>query len=70
MFTTQAQPDYESMSQEERTFTIGMRIVHDNFGRGIVRKIEGSGEQMRVTVIFDSGSERKFLIHFAPMRPI
>jgi hypothetical protein len=32
--------------------------------------VEGKGEQLRVTVIFDSGSERKFLAQFAPMHPI
>jgi DNA helicase-2/ATP-dependent DNA helicase PcrA len=69
-FAAQTQPDYEDFSQEERAFEVGTRIVHDNFGRGVVRKIEGHGEQLRVTVIFDSGSERKFLAHFAPMRPI
>jgi DNA helicase-2/ATP-dependent DNA helicase PcrA len=69
-FAAQVQPDYEDFSQEERRYEVGTRIVHDNFGRGVVRKVEGSGEQLRVTVIFDSGSERKFLAHFAPMRPI
>jgi DNA helicase-2/ATP-dependent DNA helicase PcrA len=66
----QTQPEYESFSQEEHSYEVGMRILHDNFGAGVVRRIEGSGEQLRVTVIFDSGSERKFLAHFAPMRPI
>jgi DNA helicase-2/ATP-dependent DNA helicase PcrA len=51
-------------------YEIGMRIRHDRFGTGIVRKVEGKGEEMRVTVIFDAGSERKFLVHYAPMRPL
>jgi DNA helicase-2/ATP-dependent DNA helicase PcrA len=64
-------PDYESISQEESTgYRVGMRIRHESFGAGVVRKVEGVGEQTRVTVIFDSGGERKFLAHFAPMRPI
>ena len=42
-----------------------MRIVHQDFGRGIVRKVEGSGEDLRVTVLFDGGGERKFLAFFA-----
>jgi len=69
--TPQAQPDYESFSQEEPAgYMVGMRIRHDAFGAGVVRKVEGAGEQTRVTVIFDTGGERKFLAHFAPMRPI
>ena len=47
-----------------------MRIIHDRFGKGIVRRVEGRGDQMRVTVIFDAGGERKFLVHYAPMRPL
>jgi DNA helicase-2/ATP-dependent DNA helicase PcrA len=65
------QPDYESFSQEESVgFEVGMRIRHESFGPGVVRKVEGGGDHTRVTVIFDSGGERKFLARFAPMRPI
>jgi DNA helicase-2/ATP-dependent DNA helicase PcrA len=52
------------------SYEIGMRIRHERFGNGIVRKIEGKGDQTRVTVIFDSGGERKFLVYYAPMRPL
>ena len=52
------------------TYEVGMRIRHDRFGPGIVRKVEGKGAETRVTVIFDAGSERKFLVHYAPMRPL
>jgi len=62
--------EYEDYSQEELAYSVGMRILHNDFGRGIVRKVEGSGENLRVTVIFDSGGERKFLAHYAPMRPL
>ncbi len=66
----QRQPDYESFSQEEvANYAVGMRVRHDSYGTGIVRKVEGKGDQTRVTVIFDGGSERKFLAQFAPMRP-
>ncbi|MGD8414589.1 MAG: 3'-5' exonuclease [Candidatus Latescibacterota bacterium] len=67
----QIQPEYESFSQEDvAAYRVGMRIRHDAFGAGVVRKVEGHGEQTRVTVIFDTGGERKFLAQFAPMRPI
>jgi DNA helicase-2/ATP-dependent DNA helicase PcrA len=62
---------YDEYSQEARaSFAVGMRIHHNDFGRGVVRKIEGSGDNLRVTVIFDGGGERKFLAQYAPMRPI
>jgi DNA helicase-2/ATP-dependent DNA helicase PcrA len=67
-----APPDHETYSQEHETaaYAVGMRVQHDRFGKGIVRKVEGHGEQVRVTVIFDAGGERKFLAHYAPMRPL
>jgi DNA helicase-2/ATP-dependent DNA helicase PcrA len=62
--------DFEDISQEEIVYGVGMRVVHSDFGRGIVRKVEGSGENLRVTVIFDGGGERKFLAQYAPMHPL
>ncbi len=62
--------EFEDYSQEEVAYTVGIRIFHNDFGRGIVRKVEGSGEDLRVTVLFDNGSERKFLARYAPMRPL
>ncbi|UCH83571.1 MAG: UvrD-helicase domain-containing protein [Candidatus Latescibacterota bacterium] len=62
--------EYEDYSQEEIYFAVGMKIVHNDFGPGIVRKVEGTGENLRVTVIFDRGGERKFLARYAPMRPM
>ncbi|HEX6790693.1 MAG TPA: UvrD-helicase domain-containing protein [Candidatus Krumholzibacteria bacterium] len=77
-------PDEDSYSQEHHApastakaktgggagYVVGTRVIHDRFGKGIVRRVEGSGDQTRVTVIFDSGGERKFLVHYAPMRPL
>jgi DNA helicase-2/ATP-dependent DNA helicase PcrA len=70
-------PD-DAYSQDEPAFTagvttgyeVGTRVMHDRFGKGIVRRVEGRGDQTRVTVIFDAGGERKFLVHYAPMRPL
>jgi hypothetical protein len=44
--------------------------MHERFGKGIVRRVEGRGGELRVTVIFDAGGERKFLASYAPMRPL
>lgn len=60
----------EDYSQEEVVYSIGARVYHQEFGKGIVRKIDGSGESMRVTVLFDGGGERKFVAKFTPMRPM
>ena len=67
----QQQPDYELHSQEApEGYQVGMRIRHESYGAGVVSKVEGRGEKSRVTVLFDTGNQRKFLAQFAPMRPI
>ena len=67
----QQQPDYELHSQDAPAgYQVGMRIRHESYGAGVVSKVEGRGEKSRVTVLFDTGNQRKFLAQFAPMRPI
>jgi len=61
---------YSQEAEAAAAYAVGTRVIHDRFGKGIVRKVEGHGEQTRVTVIFDAGGERKFLAHYAPMRPL
>jgi DNA helicase-2/ATP-dependent DNA helicase PcrA len=68
-------PEEETYAQDAPAvsgdaYVVGTRVLHERFGKGIVRRVEGSGEQTRVTVIFDAGGERKFLVHYAPMRPL
>jgi DNA helicase-2/ATP-dependent DNA helicase PcrA len=60
----------EDYSQEEVRFVVGMRVAHAQYGRGVVRRVEGSGAGMRVTVLFDHGEERTFVAGYAPMRPL
>jgi DNA helicase-2/ATP-dependent DNA helicase PcrA len=62
----------ESFSQDAPAagYAVGMRVMHERFGKGIVRRVEGRGGELRVTVIFDAGGERKFLASYAPMRPL
>ena len=62
--------EFEDYSQEEIVYAVGGRVFHSDFGKGVVRKVEGAGENLRVTVIFDGGGERKFLATYAPMRPL
>lgn len=66
----QDHPDYENTSQEAVVYAVGIKIFHEQFGRGIVRKIEGRGSDLRVTILFNDGSERKFIASYAPMRPV
>ncbi|MBI4249562.1 MAG: UvrD-helicase domain-containing protein [Elusimicrobia bacterium] len=46
-------------------FRIGKRVKHAEFGFGRVISKSGSGEAMKVTVFFDQGMAKKFLVRFA-----
>ncbi|RKZ07352.1 hypothetical protein DRQ05_03245, partial [bacterium] len=57
---------------EERTvrskerFVVGASIFHPTFGKGILKEVDGSGKDMRVTVYFPGVGEKKFLASYAP----
>jgi ATP-dependent DNA helicase UvrD/PcrA len=44
---------------------IGMRVRHAKFGVGAVRKIEGTGDQQKVIVWFNTVGPKKLLVRFA-----
>ena len=58
-------PDYESMSQEQPLLQPGIRIEHNRFGIGYIKKVEGLGMKQKVTVLFESGVEKKLLTQYA-----
>jgi DNA helicase-2/ATP-dependent DNA helicase PcrA len=49
---------------------IGLRVRHAKFGPGTIRKIEGSGDNEKVIVWFDSGGPKKLLLRFAGLERI
>ena len=51
-----------------KRFKKGATVIHPNYGEGTVRKIEGSGKDMKVTVHFPGHGEKKFLVAYAPFR--
>ncbi|WP_429886501.1 3'-5' exonuclease, partial [Geoalkalibacter halelectricus] len=48
---------------------IGARVRHLKFGVGIVRRIEGSGDNQKVTVYFSTAGPKKLLLKFAGLEP-
>lgn len=44
---------------------IGLRVRHAKFGAGTIRKIEGTGDETKVMVWFDTGGPKKLLLRFA-----
>jgi DNA helicase-2/ATP-dependent DNA helicase PcrA len=51
-------------------YVVGTRVFHQHFGRGVVQKREGDGEQLKLTVDFRAYGVKKLLAKFAPMQPL
>jgi ATP-dependent DNA helicase UvrD/PcrA len=49
---------------------LGMRVRHGKFGVGIVRKIEGIGNEQKVIVWFNSVGPKKLLVRFAGLERV
>ncbi len=49
---------------------IGMRVLHQTFGRGVVRRREGFGDGAKVWVNFDRGGIKLLVLKFANLRPV
>jgi DNA helicase-2/ATP-dependent DNA helicase PcrA len=48
---------------------LGMQVRHAMFGTGVVRRIEGQGEQQKVIVFFNRVGPKKLLVKFAGLEP-
>jgi DNA helicase II / ATP-dependent DNA helicase PcrA len=47
------------------TLSVGMRVLHERFGAGTVKDLDGRGADMKATVAFDVAGEKKLLLRFA-----
>lgn len=48
---------------------IGARVIHPAFGRGVVRRREGRGENAKAWVTFERGGVKLLMLKFANLRP-
>jgi ATP-dependent DNA helicase UvrD/PcrA len=53
----------------EQGLRIGLRVRHLKFGLGTVRRIEGNGDNQKVTVYFNAVGPKKLLLKFAGLEP-
>jgi DNA helicase-2/ATP-dependent DNA helicase PcrA len=51
-------------------YAVGTQVQHQHFGRGVVQKREGDGDDLKLTVIFRDHGIKKVLVKFAPMQPL
>ncbi|MEM7009737.1 MAG: 3'-5' exonuclease, partial [Thermodesulfobacteriota bacterium] len=45
-------------------YKIGQKVVHASFGEGLVKKVEGSGDDTKVTVFFPSVGDKKIIASY------
>jgi DNA helicase II / ATP-dependent DNA helicase PcrA len=55
---------------EERgkPMTRGSRVRHEQFGDGVILRMEGSGDDAKLTVYFDRAGTKKFIAKFAKLK--
>ena len=49
---------------------IGQVVVHDRFGRGVVKDLQGEPSDMKAIIHFDNAGEKKLLLNFAKLKVI
>jgi hypothetical protein len=72
---TQGQPSVTARRRHpsgvvKTPYGVGTQVHHQHFGRGVVQKREGEGEQLKLTVLFRDHGSKKILAKFAPMQPL
>lgn len=58
-------PSYKSnipvITENEKYFKIGQKIMHQSFGNGVILSIEGNGQDAKLTISFNSGLMKKII---------
>lgn len=47
------------------SYAIGQRVTHKKYGEGTVEKIEGSGDNAKIEILFDEFGPKRFMLAFA-----
>ena len=51
-------------------YTVGQKVSHPSFGRGIVKNVEGMGDEAKVVISFPNYGEKKILASFLGLKKI
>ena len=62
--------DWDSDVRQDAPYYAGQLVSHGIFGTGTVARVEGTGDQMLVTVDFNSGDRKHINPRFAPLVPL
>ncbi|MGA0403406.1 MAG: ATP-dependent helicase [Flavobacteriaceae bacterium] len=66
---TSVQPAAESATLYA-DLSVGVKVIHERFGTGVVQSIEGIGVNKKAEILFESGGSKKLLLKFAKLQII
>ena len=55
---------------EESPFNIGTLVYHETFGKGEITDLEGYGDKMKISVVFEGKVEKKLIARYANLTPL
>jgi len=62
-------PGYENESQDTFQAKVGSRVIHESFGNGRILALDGTGENARAVVEFESVGRKNLMLKYANLRP-
>lgn len=66
--------DYSQVSEwediESNGYRVGNTVRHPEFGKGIIRQLEGDSENPKLTILFENGQMKKILGKYAQLEPL
>ncbi len=62
-------PVEDEPSPDKSQFKLRERVLHPRYGAGLITKIEGSGDNLKLTIIFNSG-KKTFLERYTPLEKL
>jgi DNA helicase-2/ATP-dependent DNA helicase PcrA len=62
---------HENESQESnQQFSVGEMVYHETFGKGMIVKLEGHGDKMKISVKFEGNVSKKLIAQYANLTPL
>ncbi len=56
--------------ESQKLYKIGQKVLHNTFGKGTVLSVDGSGENAKLTISFESGALKRILGNFVETSPM
>jgi ATP-dependent DNA helicase UvrD/PcrA len=60
----------KDVSQQQEAWYAGQQVMHAQHGCGTIVRVEGSGEDLKLSIDFPGGERKHFLAKFAKLKPI